>query len=161
MILAAAAIFGTARYEDRSLARRRLVYLFFVTVLAHVAVAATLLQAAHAQIHERRDLERRVAASSLSQPVFVTTPIGVERAMVSDYMRNGIDFSAPVIYARDLGELNPRLRDYYRDRDCYSYRFDPDSGLDRSRRAPRAETRPQRSTSNGLMPCPATSACRR
>ena len=129
VILAAAAIFGTTRYEDRSPGRRRLVYLFFVTVLAHVAVAATLLQAAHAQIHERRDLERRVAASSLSHAlVFVTTPIGVERAMpVSDYMRNGIDFSAPVIYARDLGELNTRLRDYYRDRDCYSYRFDPDT----------------------------------
>ena len=66
-----------------------------------------LLQAAHAQIHERRDLERRVAASSLSHAlVFVTTPIGVERAMpVSDYTRNGIDFNAPVIYA--LGSRRP------------------------------------------------------
>lgn len=129
VILAAAVIFGPTRYEDRSPGARRLVYLFFATVLAHVAVAATLLQAVHAQIHERRDLERRVAASSLSHAlVFVTTPIGVERAMpVSDYTRNGIDFNAPVIYARDLGELNARLRDYYRDRDCYSYRFDPDT----------------------------------
>ena len=129
VILAATAIFGTTRYEDRSRGARRLVYLFLATVLAHVAIGAMLLQAAHAQIHERRDLARRVAASSLSRAlVFVTTPIGVERAMpVSDYTRNGIDFNAPVIYAWDLGELNTQLRDYYRDRDCYSYRFDPDT----------------------------------
>ena len=131
VILAAALIFGATRYEDRSRVGRRLVYLFFASVIAHVPIAAILLQAAHAQIHERRDLERRVAASALSHAlVFVTTPIGVERAMVaSDLTRNGIDFSGSVLYALDRGEENNRLRDYYPDRACYAYRFDPDSRM--------------------------------
>ena len=129
VILAAAAIFGTTRYEDRSRGARRLVYLFFATVLAHVAIAAMLLQAAHAQIHERRDLERRVAASSLSHAlVFVATPIGVERAMpASDLTRNGIDFNALGALRAGSRAREPRAPRFYPDRLCYLYRFDPDT----------------------------------
>ena len=129
VIVAATAVFGATRYEDRSRAARRLVYLFFVSVVAHVAIAATQLQATHAQIEERLDLERRVAATSISHAlVFVTTPIGLERAMFpQDFTRNGINADAPVLYVLDRGDENNQLRDYYADRKCYVYRFDLDT----------------------------------
>ncbi|HKW01572.1 MAG TPA: glycosyltransferase family 39 protein [Vicinamibacterales bacterium] len=129
VIVAAAAVFGATRYEDRSRASRRLVYLYFASVVAHVAIAAMQLQATHAQVDERLDLTRRVAASSISRAlVFVETPIGLERAMFpDDFTRNGIDFSPPVLYALDRGASNQQLRDYYPDRECYRYRFDVDT----------------------------------
>ena len=75
LVILAAAIFGTTRYEDRS--RQAPAHnASSSAVLAHVAVAATLLQAAHAQIR-RRDLQYRVAASSLSHALVFVTPIGV------------------------------------------------------------------------------------
>ena len=127
--VAAAAVFGATRYEDRSRASRRLVYLYFASVVAHVAIAAMQFQMTHAQVDERLDLERRVAASSISRAlVFVETPIGLERAMFpDDFTRNGIDFSATVLYALDRGASNQQLRDYYPDRECYRYRFDVDA----------------------------------
>lgn len=127
--VAAAAVFGAIRYEDRSRASRRLVYLYFASVVAHVAIAAMQFQMTHAQVDERLDLERRVAASSTSRAlVFVETPIGLERAMFpDDFTRNGIDFSATVLYALDRGTSNQQLRDYYPDRECYRYRFDVDA----------------------------------
>jgi hypothetical protein len=129
VIVAATVVFGATRYEDRSGAARRLVYLFFVSVAAHVAIAGIQLQATHAQVEERLDLARRVAASSASRAlVFVATPIGLERAMpAADFTRNGIDVDAPVLYALDRAEQNTQLRDYYPDRECFVYRFDVDT----------------------------------
>ncbi len=129
VVVAATVVFGGTRYEDRSRGARRLVYLFFVSVAAHAAIAVTQLQATHAQIEERLDLERRVTASSISNAlVFVATPIGLERAMpAADFTRNGIDLDAPVLYVLDRAEENNRLRDYYPNRACYIYRFDVDT----------------------------------
>jgi hypothetical protein len=129
VILAVVTIFGATRYEDRPRAARRLVYFFFASALASVPIAASQFAATRAQIHERRDLERRVAAASLSRAVvFVATPIGVARAMsVEDLTRNGIAFDGPVLYALDRGALNAQLRDYESGRECYVYRFDPDT----------------------------------
>jgi len=108
LTVAAAAVFGATRYEDRSRASRRLVYLYFASVVAHVAIAAMQFQMTHAQVDERLDLERRVAASSISRAlVFVETPIGLERAMFpDDFTRNGIDFSATVLYALDRQKID-------------------------------------------------------
>ncbi len=129
VIAAAAVIFGTTRYDDRPRGGRRLVYAFFATVAAHLAIAGGLLSSIHAQVHERMDLQVQVERAGLSNAiVFVATPIGVERAMpANDFTRNGIDVNGPVLYALDRGDANRELRDFYPTRACFIYRFDPNN----------------------------------
>jgi hypothetical protein len=127
VIAAAAALFGTTRYEDRSRGARRIVYLFFASLLAHVPIAVSQIQASHEEVVERLDVVRQVERAHLQHAlVFVTTPVGVEYPMpVTDYIRNGITFDRPVLFALDRGDANRELEDYYSDRACYTYRYDP------------------------------------
>ncbi len=127
VVAAAAIVFGAIRYEDRSRRSRRLVYLFFASLLVHVPIAAIEMRASHAQVVERLDLARQVERAGLNNAiVFVLTPIGVERPLpATDLTRNGIALDGPVLYALDRGPENVELERYYPGRACYSYAYDP------------------------------------
>ena len=123
---AVALLFGATRYQSRSWGARRIVYLFFVSVLVHVPVAMDLLRSRHEDVVERLDVMRTVEAAHLDHAlVFVTTWVGMDRPMPpSDYIRNGLTFDTPVLYALDRGDANRLLEDYYSDRACYTYAYD-------------------------------------
>jgi len=124
VIGAAAMLFDPTPYAERSRGARRIVYLFFVSLIVHVPIAASQIQAAHAEIVERLDLARQVDAAHLQHAlVFVLTPVGTMPP--TDYIRDGIDFDGSVLFALDRGDLNRELQTYYADRACYTYRFEP------------------------------------
>jgi hypothetical protein len=124
---AAMALFGQVPFAERSRGARRVVYLFFVSLIVHLPIAASQLLASHAEIVERLDLQRRVEAAHLQHAlVFVQTSIGTDNPMpVTDLVRNGVAFDQPVLYAIDRGDLDRELEAYYPDRACYRYRFEP------------------------------------
>jgi hypothetical protein len=127
VIVAAATIFGATRYESRTTLGRRLVYFFFLGVLVHVPAAVYDLRTRHQDVLERLDVTRAVERAGLHDAlVFLTTPVGDERPMPeTDYIRNGLAYDAPVLYALDLGDDNRQLETYYPNRACYTYRYDP------------------------------------
>jgi hypothetical protein len=127
VVMAAAVLFGTTRYGDRPRGARRLVYLFFASVLVSVPLAAHQLRTSHAEVVERLDLTRQVERAHLQHAlVFVLTPIGVDHPMPdTDFTRNAIGFDGPVLYALHRGDADRQLEDYYADRACYTYRYEP------------------------------------
>jgi hypothetical protein len=123
VIGAAAALFGPTPFAERSRGARRIVYLFFASMIAHVPIAASQIRSVHAEIVERLDLARQVESARLQHAlVFVQTPI--DTMPMTDYIRNGIDFDQPVLFAADLGDQNHELEAFYPDRACYTYRFE-------------------------------------
>lgn len=82
----------------------------------------------HRVVTERTDLYRQVQEADLSQAVvFIATHTGIIRPMPpGDLTRNGMDYQREVIYARDLGEKNVELMDFYPDRRFYVYTRDPE-----------------------------------
>ena len=127
VIGALAALFGTTPFAGRTRLARRLIYLFFVGLLAHVPVAIHHLRTRHEDVVERLDVARQVDAAHLEHAlVFVTTPVGTARPMpATDYIRNGLTFDTSVLYALDRGAENRQLEAYYPDRGCYTYSYDP------------------------------------
>lgn len=79
-------------------------------------------------VTERLDVYRKVQQANLSQAVvFVATHTGIIRPMPpGDLTRNGMDYEGDVIYARDLGEKNRELMDFYPNRSFYMYTRDPE-----------------------------------
>ncbi len=126
VIAASAILFSAIRYETRSTVGRRMVYLFFVSLIAHVPIAAYHLRTRHQDVIERLDVTRAVERAGLRDAlVFVATPVGNERPMpVTDYIRNGLAYDVPVLYAADLGDDDRLLEAYYPNRACYLYRYD-------------------------------------
>lgn len=82
----------------------------------------------HRVVTERLDLYRKVQQAELSRAVvFVATHTGVIRPMPpGDLTRNGMNYNREVIYARDLGEENAELMDFYPARTFYVYTRDPE-----------------------------------
>lgn len=67
VIAASAVLFSATSYEDRTVAARRLVYLFFASVFVHIPIALDQIRATAVQVQERRGLERRLAAMSVAR----------------------------------------------------------------------------------------------
>lgn len=82
----------------------------------------------HRVVTERLDLYQMVHQAELSQAVvFVATHTSVIRPMPpGDLTRNGLHYRREVIYARDLGEKNVELIDFYPNRTFYVYTRDPE-----------------------------------
>lgn len=74
-------------------------------------------------VRERQDLYAQVMESGIANAVvLVSTHTSVIRPMpVRDLIRNALDDNADVIYARDQGEKNAELMQFYPDRAFYRY----------------------------------------
>lgn len=126
VIAASAWLFGTTRYEEMTRGARRLVYLFFVSLIVHVPIAASQMQEVHAKVVERTDVTRQVERAHLNHAlVFITTLMGIDRLPETDFTRNGLTFDRPVLYVVDRGDANRELLAYYPDWSCYTYRYVP------------------------------------
>jgi len=98
---------------------------FFLVGFAWGALAIPVIaKREHRIIWERMDLYRLVAEEKLREAVvLLKSGTGVIRPMPArDLARNGIGFQNDVLYARDLGVDNDKLRAYFPDRKLYVYR---------------------------------------
>jgi hypothetical protein len=107
-----------ARFEQRSALLVLLVFLLgtltFITDTRRV----------HKQIVGKMDVYRCAERQGITNAlVFLRTGSG--QAPVDECARNGIDFSGPVLYVRDLGAENRLLRREYGGRTWYYYAYDP------------------------------------
>ncbi|MFZ6011980.1 MAG: glycosyltransferase family 39 protein [Bacteroidota bacterium] len=83
-------------------------------------------------IYERMDVFRQVQSKNISNAVvLISSSTSVIRPMpIGDLTRNDKRYQNDVIYARDLGDKNAELMEYYKDRSFYRYvrDFDNPSG---------------------------------
>jgi hypothetical protein len=75
-------------------------------------------------VSERKDIYNQVAHKRISNAViFISSGTGIMRPMpVEDLNRNDRYYKNGVIYARDLGDENVRLMNFYKGKDFYLYR---------------------------------------
>lgn len=104
------------------------VFLFF-GLLFNVVKIPFIAHREHKVVEERKDVFAQVDRMNLSNAVvFISSGTGIMRPMpVEDLNRNDRYYRNTVIYARDLGDKNEALMEFYKDRDFYLYRRDEDS----------------------------------
>jgi hypothetical protein len=103
------------------------VFLFLGIVFNLVKIPFITLRE-HSVIKERKDVYTAVAESGISNAVvFISSPTGIIRPMpIEDLNRNDRFYKNDVIYARDLGDENQKLMDYYKGRNFYLYKREED-----------------------------------
>jgi hypothetical protein len=102
--------------------------IFFAGLIYGVVKFPFIAEREHQVIVERLDLYRHVERKHIHQAVvFVSSPTGVIRPMpIGDLLRNDKEYQNSILYARDLGDENRLLIEYYKDRTFYRYKRNPD-----------------------------------
>lgn len=102
--------------------------IFFAGLIYGVIKIPFIVARENQVITERLDLYRQVERKQIHQAVvFVASSTGVIRPMpIGDLLRNDKSYENDVLYARDLGEENNKLMEFYPDRSFYRYTREPD-----------------------------------
>jgi hypothetical protein len=100
--------------------------LFLVGLMWGAAAIPVIAKQEHQIISERMDLYRLVEKEDIHNAIIILrSGTGVMRPMPArDLARNGIGFQNDVLYARDLGADNAKLKTYFPDKKLYMYHRD-------------------------------------
>jgi hypothetical protein len=123
ILFVVAKLFGELPLVKPRLFQRFALALFLIGLVWGASAIPVMAKREHQIISERMDLYRLVEQENVHDAiVFLRSGTGVMRPMPArDLARNGIGFQNDVLYARDLGADNARLREYFPDRNIYVY----------------------------------------
>ncbi|MBN1270662.1 MAG: glycosyltransferase family 39 protein [Candidatus Aminicenantes bacterium] len=125
-------LFKDKFYWQKKRASRIMYWLLLIGLVFNLPLLLYHAHIEHQVIYERKDLFRQVETKNIKNAIiFIRTDTGTLRPMYyRDLLRNNLDFSNDVFYALDLGTIeNDKLRQYYPDKDCFTYSFDKSSNM--------------------------------
>ncbi len=123
ILFVVARLFGETPFVTPCRFQRFVLALFLVGFVWGALAIPFMARREHQIISERMDLYRLVEQENVHNAIiFLRSGTGVMRPMPArDLTRNGIGFENDVLYARDLGADNARLKAYFPDKQLYMY----------------------------------------
>ncbi len=123
ILFVVARLFGETPFVTPRPFQRIALAIFLVGLVWGASAIPVMAKREHQIISERMDLYRSVEQANIHEAIiFLKSGTGVMRPMPArDLARNGTGFENDVLYARDLGADNAKLKAYFPNKEFYMY----------------------------------------